>query len=70
MATYPRKHEDIIVKLSGVNGNVFILMSTCTMAMRKAKVDQHMITEFIDTVMSCTSYDEALALMVNTFDVR
>jgi hypothetical protein len=63
--TYP----EITVQLTGVDGNVYVLMGTVSLAMRRAGVPSAEITEFRDRVMKCASYGEALVVMMETVNV-
>lgn len=55
-------------KLIGENGNVFNLLSICTIALNNAGY-RDKAKKLSDEVMSSGSYDEALSLMMNYVDV-
>lgn len=59
----------IKVKLVGQDGNVFNLIGICTQALRRNGMSDK-VTEFQKEVMSAGSYDEALCVMMNWFEVR
>jgi hypothetical protein len=59
--------------LSGVNGNIFVLMGTVTKAMRRemqanpdSGITQESITDFINEIMECDSYNSALVVIMST----
>ena len=57
------------VKLTGEDGNVFVLVGICTSALKKAS--QHdKAKELTEKVFKAKSYDEALGLMSEYCDVR
>ena len=57
------------VKLVGENGNVFNLMGICTKALKRA--DQYEeAAELQKRVMSCHSYNDALAIMLEYVDAE
>jgi len=58
-----------VVRLSGMNGNVFVLLGACSTALRRAgQGDQ--ANELRQKVFAAGSYDEALQLMMQYVDVR
>lgn len=60
---------NINVKLTGKNGNVFNLISICTQALREHGL-KNKIAEFQSEVTSSKSYEEALGVMINWFNVE
>ena len=55
------------VQLVGQDGNVFNLLGICTRALKRA--DQYEeAAELQKRVMSCSSYDEALVIMLDYVD--
>ena len=55
------------VQLVGENGNVFNLLGICTRALKRA--DQYEEAQKLqERVMSCGSYNEALAIMLEYVD--
>ena len=57
------------VKLVGENGNVFNLMAICSRALKNAGQSDK-AKEMSDKILSCGSYDEALAIMMEYCDVE
>lgn len=60
---------DIDVKLIGENGNVFNLMSKCTLAMKRHGVDSEEIEKFKDECRE-SDYDHALRTMMKWVNVQ
>lgn len=58
----------IKVKLIGEDGNVFNLIGICSHALKENGMSNK-IDEFVKEVTSSHSYDEALGVMMNWFDV-
>lgn len=56
------------VKLIGEDGNVFNLLAKCTSALKAAGV-RDKAAELADAVYASSSYDEALALMMEYVEV-
>ena len=59
----------INVKLVGQDGNVFNLIGICTTALRRNGM-RDKVAEFQNEVMNAGSYDEALCVMMDWFEVR
>ncbi len=59
-----------IVRLSGQDGNVFMILGLCARAARKAKWSQEQIKEFQTAAMNSSSYDEVLCLVMDKFEVE
>lgn len=57
------KHPDIDVKLSGLDGNVYVLGGAVGRAMRQAGIPDAEIKEFYTEISASQSYDEALQVM-------
>jgi len=58
----------IKVKLVGQDGNVFNLIGICTTALRRNGM-RDKVAEFQKEVMSSHSYEEALCVMMDWFEV-
>ena len=56
---YSPKYPNIKVQLSGEDGNSFSIIGSVSQAMRKAKVDEAIVTEFRNEAMS-GDYDNLL----------
>lgn len=61
--------EKPMAKLIGANGNVFNLMGIASRALKQAGQNDK-ATEMTSRVMSCGSYDEALAIMMEYVEVE
>jgi hypothetical protein len=61
--------EKPVVKLIGLDSNVFVLLGACTTALKRAG-QREQADELIRKVMSAPSYDHALALMMEYCDVE
>lgn len=59
----------LTVKLIGKDGNVFNLIAICTQALRQNGM-RDKVTEFQKEVMSSDSYESALGVMMNWFDIK
>ena len=64
------KYPDITVPLVGEDGNVFAIIGRARAIARRAGLSAEEITRFTEAVMSAKSYDEALRVVMNWFDVR
>lgn len=64
------RYPDITVKLIGTDGNIFSLVGAVRRALLKANVPQTEISEFIDAIMDCDCYDEALCIILQTVEVE
>lgn len=62
------KYPNIKVKLVGNNGNAFAILGTVKQALRKGKVPQDKIDEFLKEAMS-GDYDNLLIVCMNWVDV-
>ena len=60
---------NINVKLTGKDGNVFNLIGICTQALREHGL-KNKIAEFQSEDTSSKSYEEALGVMINWFNVE
>lgn len=67
--TTSTRHPEIDVQLTGLDGNVFVLIGACTKAMRRARVDKAEIDEFVHEVTDAPSYDAALQCMMQWVNV-
>jgi len=63
------KYPDIKVRLSGKDGNAFVVLGTVCYAMRKAKVPTEEVTQFINEATS-GDYDHLLRTCMEWVDVR
>lgn len=64
------KHPEITVKLIGTDGNVFNLIGLCIRAMKLADLDKVERDLFISEVLNSKSYEQALATMLEWFDIE
>jgi hypothetical protein len=66
------KYPQVHVKLIGVDSNVFLLIGACTHAAKRAspKLTPEQIGEFTSAVFAAGSYDHALQIMMQYFDVH
>ena len=64
------KYPDVHVKLSGKNGNVFVLIGITATAIRRAKGAQAAGNFQKEATGMCHSYDEVLQLIMRTVDVQ
>ena len=55
------KYDQIIVQLSGENGNIFNLIGIVSRELRRNNVSNEELDEFRDDITSSKSYDEALS---------
>lgn len=58
----------IKVKLIGEDGNIFNLIGICSHALKENGMNDK-IDEFVKEVTSSNSYDEALSVMIDWFEV-
>ena len=63
------KHPEVTVKLTGTNGNIFAVIGTVRLAMRRAGIPAQEITAFTADVTNSGSYDRALATVMEWVDV-
>lgn len=63
------KHPDILVQLTGQDGNVFNLMGVVIRALRSNGFGDE-VDDFVSEVTSSKSYHEALAVMMQWVDVH
>ena len=66
-AGYDTSH--IKVNLLGHDGNIFAIMGTCAKKMKRAKVPQIVIDQFVQEIQSSDSYDHAIQVVFRWFDV-
>jgi hypothetical protein len=67
-STTPR-FSNVHVKLSGHDGNVFLIIGRVRRALLKAGATQEQLNCFTKEVTSAGSYDEALAVVMRWVDV-
>lgn len=63
-------YPEIVVKLSGTDGNVFALAGRVKSAMQKGGAERSDTKWFIDQLFQCGSYSEALGLMMTMVTVK
>ena len=61
-------HPHVHVRLTGVNGNVFVIIGTVAKALRQ-QVNADAAKAFTDAAYGCDSYDQVLTLAMTTVDV-
>ena len=69
MTTVSPKFPDVVVKLTGVDGNAFNLIGIVTGALRRAGY-RDAIREFSDAAFECDNYDALLQHIMKTVEVR
>lgn len=62
-------YADVSVELTGVNGNVFVIIGTVAKALRH-HIGHEAATAYTNAATACGSYDEVLQLTMRTVDVR
>jgi hypothetical protein len=62
------KFPDIEVQLSNSDGNVFSIIGTVSMALKRAG-HKEAAKEFSAAALKCRSYDEVLALCMRTVEI-
>lgn len=62
------KYPNVTVKLTGVDGNAFMLIGACAKAARKNGLTKERIDEFTDEAMS-GDYNHLLRTCMSYFDV-
>ena len=60
--------KDIVVQLTGTNGNVFCIIGTVSQALKTAGFTQE-ADAFTKQAMACGSYDDVLQLCMRTVNV-
>jgi hypothetical protein len=63
-------HPTISVRLTGADGNVFNLIALCVRTGREAGLAEAEIQRFREACFHCSSYDEALRVMMTWFHVE
>ena len=63
------KHPDIIVALTGHDGNAFAILGRCRAAARDAKLSDEEIAAFMDEAMA-GDYDHLLQTAMRLFEIR
>ncbi|MGH3736527.1 MAG: hypothetical protein ACRDT6_13060 [Micromonosporaceae bacterium] len=61
-------YADVVVQLSGTDGNAFTVIARVTQALRQ-HADHEAATTFSDAAFSCGSYDQVLDLAMRTVTV-
>ena len=62
-------HPEIIVQLSGQDGNAFMILGLCKRAMERAHLPQEEIDQFMKEAMS-GDYNHLLATAMTWFDIE
>jgi hypothetical protein len=62
-------YPDIVVQLSGEDGNAFAILGRCQYAAKQAKLDYSMIAQFRKEAM-CGDYDHLIATCQAWFTVQ
>ena len=70
MSTVTPKFPDVVVQLTGVDGNAFVLISVVTSALRRAGKSDIEIKEFTDEAFASVSYDALVQFLMKTVEVR
>jgi hypothetical protein len=63
------KHPDIIVMLTGQDGNAFAVLGRCREAARDAGLSEDEIAAFMDEAMA-GDYDQLLQTAMRWFEIR
>lgn len=63
------KYPHVTVELTGVDGNVFVIIGVMCKALRK-HVSSEAATQFASDAMSLSTYDEVLCLCMETVNVE
>ena len=63
------KYPEIEARLTGCDGNIFMLIAVASRALRRAGVDQSIVSEFAEDVMNSKSYDAALQVIMKWVNV-
>jgi hypothetical protein len=58
------KHPEVVVQLSGEDGNIFSIAGRVGKALRRAHVSSDEIKEFYSAVAASSSYDHALCTVM------
>ena len=64
------KYPDITVKLIGEDGNVFNLMGLVCRELRHAKLEDKIVKQFTQQMMSQPDYDHALGCIMEWVEVE
>lgn len=59
------RHPEIIVPLSGEDGNIFFIIARVSLALKKAHVPQEEIHLFFVEMQTATDYNAALQIVMN-----
>ena len=65
----PPKHPQIIVELTGYDGNAFAVLGRCRQAAQQAELPDEVIATFMAEAMA-TDYDHLLQTAMLWFDIR
>ena len=68
MSTPTVAYPDVEVNLSGLNGNVFVLIAAVSRALKQAGHGEA-VKPFQTEAMACASYDAVLQLIMRTVEV-
>jgi hypothetical protein len=64
------KHPDVVVQLTGRDGNAFSIMGHVSRALRRAGKDPDVVEEFMEEATRCKSYDAFLQHVMKTVTVK
>ena len=63
------KYPNVVVKLTGNDGNAFMIMGNVQKAMQKARISQDEIKEYVDEAMA-GDYNHLLQVTMRTVGVK
>jgi hypothetical protein len=63
------KHPDVVVTLTGQDGNAFAVLGRCREAARNAGLSEDEIASFMDEAMA-DDYDQLLQTAMRWFEIR
>jgi hypothetical protein len=69
MAQQEVRYPDVTVKLTGVDGNAFVLIGTVSKALQQVRGEEA-AAGFRAVAMQCTSYEALLTYIQDTVHVR
>lgn len=63
------RYPEVVVQLSGEDGNAFAILGRCQRAAKQAKLDSHLIAQFREEAM-CADYGHLIATCQAWFTVQ
>jgi hypothetical protein len=63
------KANGVEVKLTGLNGNVFMIIGTVSKALKRAGFSE-LVKKYEENALKCNNYDEVLQLTMSVVDVN